>query len=98
MMKFAYRKTTHGDVSGPSRISDTNFGNCYYKGTTVVWEVFEIATGEHVGAVYRKSDAIKWAEFLNAIDYDGHGCPMMMFERHLAEMEDWQTLDKMREV
>jgi hypothetical protein len=103
-MLWTYRKTTHAETTGGyTRLSDTNFGNSRYKGTTVVWEVID-EDEETAFAVYRKKDAVAGAEFLNATGYELHkpGDPFAMFRSHMRDKcetpEDWEQLDKIEEV
>jgi hypothetical protein len=98
-MKTQYyiKKTTLGDWNrGATSLTFTNLGNSRYKGTTTCWAI--VSDECEIAALSRKSDAIKMAEFLNEINYDDIGDPVMMFLKHLARIEDWDRIDKVKEV
>lgn len=100
---FTVKKSTHGEHNhGRSQLHHTNFGNSRYSGSTVVWVLHNehFPEGEDgLIALYRKKDALAMAAFFNEEGWDGlRGCPLMYFQKHLREIEDWDTLDKIKEA
>jgi hypothetical protein len=106
-MDFDVRKTTLADYNhGATALTFTNLGNSRYKGTTVCWEVINLdAQGEFdesVCALSRKRDAEGMAEYLTKIGYCLVGDPVAIYRSYLRDKastpEDWEELDKLREV
>jgi hypothetical protein len=100
---FTVIKAEHSDFTGGhTALTFTNIGNSRYKGTTTVWVLVsdDFPTAEDgLIALYRKKDAEAMAAHFNKVGYDGStGDPMMVFQKHLRDIEDWDTLDKIKEV
>ena len=99
-MTIDYRKTTLEDHN--RGLTSSPF-KCYYKGTTVCWQLFFVEADDDdiskvICAVSRKKDAVRMAAYLNSINYDGNGCPIMKFRSYLNSIDDWDTIDKLKEV
>lgn len=89
------RKSTIGDWN---RGYTTMKANCYYKGKAICWVLYDENNPEGHIALDRKKDAENMAIYLNEINYNGNGDCFMIFQKHLAEIEDWETLDKIKEI